>query len=78
MFRGLTLGGLLHLAFSCALLAGELSLPAVFSDHAVLQSGAATPVWGKAAAGAEVLVVLGDVRTTAKADGRANGWPSSI
>ena len=77
MFRGLSLGGLLHLAFSCALLAGELSLPAVFSDHAVLQSGAATPVWGKAAAGAEVLVVLGDVRTTAKADGQGK-WMAKL
>ena len=62
----------LHLASPCAALAGELSLPAVLSDHAVLQRGPATPVWGKAAAGAGVIVALGDVKTTTTADAQGN------
>lgn len=68
---------LLHLAFSYAGQAGELCLPAVLSDHAVLQRGPATPVWGKAAAGAEVIVALGDVRTTTTADGQGS-WKAKL
>ncbi len=70
--RPLCLVFFLHLAFPSAALAGELSLPAVLSDHAVLQRGPATPVWGKAAAGAGVIVALGDVETTTTADAQGN------
>ena len=66
-----------QISFSTTSLAGELSLPAIFSDHAVLQRGEATPVWGKAAAGAEVVVSLGDARTTAKADGQGK-WMAKL
>ncbi len=62
----------LHLALPCASLAGDLWLPAVLSDHAVLQRGAATPIWGKATAGAEVSVTLGDVTTPTTADEQGN------
>ncbi len=62
----------LHLALPCASLAEDLWLPAVLSDRAVLQRGAATPIWGKAAAGAEVVVALGDLKTTTTADGQGN------
>ena len=75
--RPLCLVGFVLLAFSCASLAGELCLPAVLSNHAVLQRGPATPVWGKAAAGAEVVVALGNVRTTATADGQGK-WMAKL
>ncbi len=70
--RPLWLVFLLHLAFSITAWGGELWLPAVLSNHAVLQRGSATPVWGKAAAGAEVIVALGDLKTTTTADGQGN------
>ena len=70
--RPLCLVFLLHLTFSITALAGELWLPAVLSDHAVLQRGPTTPVWGKAAPGAEVVVGLGELRTTTTADGQGN------
>ena len=75
--RPLCLVFLLQLTFSSMASAGELRLPAVFSDHAVLQRGPATPVWGKAAAGAEVVVALGDVKTTATADGQGK-WMAKL
>ena len=46
-------------------------MPAIFSDHMVLQRDLANPVWGWADAGEDVVVVLGDQKKTAKAD--ANG-----
>ena len=67
----------LQISFPTTSLAGELSLPAIFSDHAVLQRGHDIPIWGKAAAGAEVVVSLGDARTTAKADGQGK-WMAKL
>jgi sialate O-acetylesterase len=66
-----------QISFSTTSLAGELSLPAIFSDHAVLQRGHDIPIWGKAAAGAEVVVSLGDARTTSKADGQGK-WMAKL
>jgi len=48
-----------------------ITLPAVFSDHMVLQSGKPVPVWGTADANAEVTVAIAGQKKTAKAD--ANG-----
>ena len=48
-----------------------ITLPAVFSDHMVLQSGKPVPVWGTADANAEVTVAISGQKKTAKAD--ANG-----
>ncbi len=45
-----------------------LTLPAVFSDHMVLQSGKPVPVWGTADANAEVTVSIAGQKKTAKAD----------
>ncbi|WP_395730818.1 sialate O-acetylesterase [Prosthecobacter sp.] len=45
-----------------------ITLPAVFSDHMVLQSGKPVPVWGTADANAEVTVVIGSQKKTVKAD----------
>lgn len=44
----------------------------LFSDHMVLQRGKANPVWGRATAGEQVTVRIGDqtVTTTASADGK--------
>jgi sialate O-acetylesterase len=52
--------------------AAELSLPAMFTDGAVLQQGKPVPVWGTADAGAEVTVSFGDQTktATAAADGK--------
>ncbi len=50
----------------------ELRLPALFSDHLVLQAGTPVPVWGWASPGTAVSVVLGGERASARAgtDGR--------
>lgn len=45
--------------------AAELRLPALFSDHMVLQSGQSAPVWGWATPGEEVTVAIaGQTQTT--------------
>ena len=66
----------------------EVRLPALFSDHAVLQREAEVPVWGWAAAGEEVKVSVAGQSASAKtgADGRwmvklkglAAGGPHSL
>lgn len=50
----------------------EVRIPAVFSDHMVLQRDAAVPVWGDAEAGEDVAVEFAgqSKRATAGADGR--------
>lgn len=48
-----------------------VTLPAIFSDHMVLQSGKPVPVWGTADANSEVSVAIAGQKKTAKAD--ANG-----
>ena len=48
-----------------------ITLPAVFSDHMVLQSGKPVLVWGTADANVEVAVAIAGQKKTAKAD--ANG-----
>ncbi len=60
----------LVLAVSLAQLPGafaEVKLPALFSDHAVLQRGQPVPVWGAADAGEEVTVEFAGQKQTAKA-----------
>jgi sialate O-acetylesterase len=55
----------------------DVKLPALFSDHAVLQRGQAVPVWGAADAGEDVSVTIaGQTQTTkAGADGK---WKVSL
>ncbi|WPJ96727.1 sialate O-acetylesterase [Coraliomargarita algicola] len=60
---------------SCALAAGswaEVRMPAIFSDHMVLQRAAAVPIWGWADAGEEVRVQIGErvEQTTANQQGK--------
>lgn len=50
----------------------EVKLASVFTDNAVLQQGAAVPVWGTAAPGEEVTVTFGRQSKTAKADAAGN------
>lgn len=54
------------------LLQAEVKLPALFSDHMVLQSGQEAPVWGWAAPGEAVTVSFGKTTAQSKAgpDGR--------
>ncbi len=50
----------------------DVSLPSIFSSHAVLQRGAGVPVWGKASPAERVSVMIAGVTaaTQATADGR--------
>ncbi|MEN3943849.1 sialate O-acetylesterase [Prosthecobacter sp. SYSU 5D2] len=54
----------LFLSTSCAL--AEVKLPAIISDHMVVQSGTEVPIWGWADAGEEVSVTLADQTATTK------------
>lgn len=60
-----------------ASLRADVTLPAIFSDHAVLQRSNNVPVWGKAAPGEVVSVSLDGTtaKTTADADGK---WKAVI
>ncbi|MEY4378526.1 MAG: hypothetical protein RLZ85_407, partial [Verrucomicrobiota bacterium] len=51
-----------------ALAAADLKLPALFSDHMVLQRDKAVAVWGWADAGEEVTVEFAGQKKAAKAD----------
>jgi sialate O-acetylesterase len=51
-----------------ALYADELTLPAIFSDHMVLQRDRAVPVWGEAKPGEQVIVEFAGQKKTATAD----------
>ncbi len=65
------LGMLLTLA-PCALIASGLEMPAIFGNGMVLQRDVTLPVWGKAAAGAEVVVTLADGLAKTVADMQGN------
>jgi sialate O-acetylesterase len=56
----------------CAVASAEVKPNHLFSDHMVLQSGMAVPVWGTAKPGENVTVTFGDQKqsTTAAADGK--------
>ena len=51
-----------------ALARADVKLPAIFTDHMVLQRGEPVPVWGAAAAGEEVKVTFAGQTKSAKAD----------
>ena len=56
-----SLGAILPLFCLVAVAAADVRLPAVFSDHMVLQREAPVPVWGWANPGEKVTVAIGDV-----------------
>jgi len=68
---------LIYFAFGTMTWAGELWLPAVLSDHAVLQRGPATPVWGKAAPDTEVHIAFADLTATVRSDGEG-AWKADL
>jgi sialate O-acetylesterase len=55
----------------------EVKLPALFSDHAILQRGQPVPVWGTAEPGEEVTVTLADQTQTTKA-GADGKWKVAL
>lgn len=67
----------LSLAFPAAMAVAEVKMPAIFSEHAVLQRSARVPVWGKAEAGRAITVSLGSTvaRTVADDKGR---WQTTL
>jgi sialate O-acetylesterase len=65
------------LAIGAVLLAGsaaraDVKLPAIFSDHMVLQQGMAVPVWGTGDAGEEVTVTFAQQKQSTKADDKGH------
>ncbi len=64
---------LLLLALTPAFATPEVSLPALFSDHMVLQQGQKVPVWGWADAGENITVSFGNQKKTATA-GAEKTW----
>ena len=73
--------GVLALAASLAAAAGpvlgDVSLPSVFSDHAVLQRDAPLPVFGRADPGEAVTVTLAGLRAEARADASGR-WSATL
>lgn len=67
-----SMGAALLFAAAPGQVGADVKLPALFSDHMVLQRDHANPMWGWAEAGEEVVVVLGDQtkKTTAGDDGK--------
>ena len=60
---------------SCAW--ADIKLPAIISDHMVLEKAAKVPIWGSADPGEEVTVSLNGIAATAKADA-AGKWMLSL
>ena len=55
----------------------DIKLPAIISDHMVLEKAAKVPVWGSADPGEEVTVLLNGIAATAKADA-AGKWTLAL
>src|SRR6478752_4913962 len=55
----------------------EVAIPAIFSDHAVLQRSAKTPVWGRAAAREKVEVRFDGISRQTVAD-ETGRWQVSL
>lgn len=55
----------------------DVKVPALFTDHMVLQRDQANPVWGSADAGEKVTVVLGTQQKTATADTHGH-WRATL
>jgi sialate O-acetylesterase len=55
----------------------NITLPSLFSDHAVLQRSEAVPIWGRAQPGEEVTVALADEVATATT-GRDGNWRATL
>ncbi len=71
--------GLITLVFFVftGLVQAQLSIPPMFSDHAVLQRNKSVPVWGIAAPNAKVTITLADKPVTVKAD-KKGAWSVNL
>ncbi len=69
--------GLLLLACVTAAASADVTLPAVFSDHMVLERDAALPIWGWAEPGEKVTVTL-DRQSKAATTDRAGKWSVTL
>jgi sialate O-acetylesterase len=56
---------------------GDVSLPAFFSDHAVLQKSDNVPVWGNASPGEAITITIDKATATATADGEGR-WRARL
>lgn len=63
-------GGVAFGLVALGVLHADVSLPAILSDHAILQRSRTAHIWGKAAAGEKVHVDLGGTRAEATAGAR--------
>src|SRR5690349_11504855 len=72
------LARMLITAFSCVAALGDPSLPALISDHMVLQQGVPIPIWGKAAAGEKIEVTLGAGPARATTASETGDWKVSL
>ncbi len=55
----------------------DVSLPAIFSEHAVLQKSAKVPVWGRGDVGEKVTVTLGAVKAQATTN-ESGRWQAAL
>lgn len=62
----------LGLLLTSSCFAVNLSMPAIFADHMVLQAGQKVPVWGITDPGASVIITFSKQKKTVKADGEGN------
>ena len=76
MNRILLLSALLAACLASTALA-DVKLPALFTDHMVLQQGQKNRVWGSADANEDVVVTIASQRHTAKADGQGK-WQVTL
>jgi sialate O-acetylesterase len=67
----------LFLAVAAAPALADVRLPALFTDHMVLQQGQKNRVWGTADAGEDIIVTIGNQRHTATADNKGK-WQVTL
>ena len=60
-----------------AIVAADISLPKIFSDHMVLQQSSNVAIWGKASPSQEIEISFNDVTVQAVADAEGN-WRGTI
>src|SRR5258705_13756116 len=68
---------LLLLACRAVPAVADVRLPALFTDHMVLQQGQKTRVWGSADPGEDVIVTIAGQRQTAKANDKGK-WQVTL
>jgi len=63
--------------FSATSVLADVRLPAIFTDHMVLQQGQKNRVWGTADPGEDVIVTIAEQRHAAKADEKGK-WQATL